>query len=114
MQFAANHCDRLIVGLNSDASVKRLKGEQRPINGGIDRQILLTGLKPVDAVIIFDDDTPKSLIERLQPDLIVKGGDYTPETVVGADTVLANGGQVLIAPILEGRSTTSIIAKSQT
>lgn len=113
LQFAANHCDRLIVGLNSDASVKRLKGEQRPINGEIDRQILLTGLKPVDAVIIFDDDTPQSLIERLQPDLIVKGGDYTPETVVGADTVLANGGQVLIAPILEGRSTTSIIAKSQ-
>ncbi len=113
LDFAASHCDRLIVGLNSDASVKRLKGESRPVNSEQDRQTLLYGLKPVDAVLLFEEDTPQNLIERIQPDVLVKGGDYTPETVVGADIVRARGGKVIIAPLLEGRSTTNIIAKSR-
>ena len=113
LEFAASHCDRLVVGLNSDASVSRLKGPERPVNGEHDRASLLRGLKPVDAVAIFEEDTPFELIKRIQPDVLVKGGDYTPETVVGADIVAANGGRVIIAPLLEGRSTTSIIEKTR-
>ncbi|MAI89377.1 D-glycero-beta-D-manno-heptose 1-phosphate adenylyltransferase [Ponticaulis sp.] len=112
LEFAASHCDRLIVGLNSDASVKRLKGDARPINGELDRAELLAALQMVDAVMLFTEDTPYELIRQVQPDLIVKGGDYKPEDVVGADIVKARGGEVLIAPILEGRSTTGIIEKS--
>ncbi|MAP95509.1 MAG: D-glycero-beta-D-manno-heptose 1-phosphate adenylyltransferase [Ponticaulis sp.] len=114
LDFAASKCDRLVVGLNSDASVRRLKGETRPINIQADRKSLLLGLKSVSAVETFDEDTPKELIDSLVPDLLVKGGDYTIETIVGADVVINNGGKVLIAPLLEGRSTTSIIEKSQT
>ena len=113
LQFAASHCDRLIVGLNSDASVKKLKGESRPIHNENDRATLLYGLKPVDAVIIFDADTPRDLIEAIGPDILVKGGDYDPDKIVGADTVRQRGGRVLIAPLLEGRSTTKAIEKSR-
>ncbi len=114
LEFSAQHCDRLIVGLNSDASVKRLKGESRPINDQADRREVLEALGCVDAVMIFDEDTPYELVQLIQPDLIVKGGDYTPDSVVGADIVTARGGEVLICPILEGRSTTGTIEKSKT
>jgi D-beta-D-heptose 7-phosphate kinase/D-beta-D-heptose 1-phosphate adenosyltransferase len=113
LEFAASHCDRLIVGLNSDASVSRLKGASRPINPQNDRATLLSGLKAVDSVMIFEDDTPFNLIRQLEPDVLIKGGDYTIETIVGADVVLNRGGEVLIAPTLEGRSTTNIISKSK-
>ena len=113
LEFAASHCDRLIVGLNSDASVTRLKGPERPINSEDDRALLLRGLKVVDAVEVFSEDTPLELIRKLQPDVLVKGGDYSPDTIVGADIVQARGGRVVIAPIVEGRSTTNIIEKSR-
>lgn len=113
LEFSAQHCDRLIVGLNSDASVKRLKGESRPLNNQDDRREVLEALGSVDAVMIFEEDTPLELVRMVQPDLIVKGGDYTPESVVGADIVSARGGEVLICPILEGRSTTGTIEKSK-
>lgn len=113
LEFAASRCDRLIVGLNGDSSVRRLKGETRPINAESDRATLLEGLKPVDAVILFEEDTPYNLIARVEPDVLVKGGDYSPDTIIGADIVLAKGGEVLVAPLLEGRSTTNIIDKSK-
>lgn len=113
LEYAAAQCDRLVVGLNSDASVKRLKGEARPVNPENDRKSLLMGLKPVDAVLLFEQDTPLELIERIQPDLLVKGGDYDADTVVGGDIVRARGGEVLIAPLLDGRSTTNIIQRSK-
>ena len=108
---AAAHGNILIVGVNADASVKRLKGESRPVNNESSRALVLASLVMTDAVIIFEDDTPYNLITAVMPDVLVKGGDYTIETIVGAKEVLANGGQVIIAPILEGFSTTSIIEK---
>ena len=99
--------------MNSDASVKRLKGETRPINSEQDRARLIQGLKPVDCVMIFEDDTPLALIEKIAPDVLVKGGDYAPDTVVGAEFVTQRGGKVLIAPTLDGHSTTNIIHKSK-
>lgn len=113
LEFASNACDKLIVGVNSDASVKRLKGETRPINSEQDRARLIQGLKPVDCVMIFEDDTPLALIEKIAPDVLVKGGDYAPDTVVGAEFVTQRGGKVLIAPTLDGHSTTNIIHKSK-
>lgn len=113
LEFAASHCDRLVVGLNSDASVKRLKGASRPVNSEQDRRALLLGLKPVDLVIVFEEDTPQKLIEKIRPSVLVKGGDYDPDSLVGADIVKAYGGRVLIAPLLDGRSTTSIIERSK-
>ncbi len=101
--------DILIVGLNSDESVKRLKGETRPINHQDDRAIVLSALKPVDYVVIFDQDTPYDLVNLIKPDIIAKGGDYTPDTIVGADIVTQNGGQVVVIPMIEGKSTTEII-----
>lgn len=106
---AAKEADYLIVGLNSDASVKRLKGETRPINNEESRALLLASLVMVDAVVIFEEDTPLELIKAIMPDVLVKGGDYTIEEIAGAKEVIANGGQVVINPILEGFSTTSII-----
>ncbi len=104
--------DHLIVGLNSDASVRRLgKGSDRPIRPEADRAVVLAGLAAVDAVVIFDEDTPLALIEALQPDVLVKGGDYTPDTVVGADVVRARGGEVVIVPLTPGQSTTSIVQR---
>jgi len=101
----------LIVGINSDASVKRLKGESRPVNNEGSRTLLMASLVMVDAVILFEEDTPLNLISSILPDVLVKGGDYTIEQIVGAREVLANGGEVNIVPILEGFSTTGIIEK---
>ncbi|MDQ6902167.1 MAG: D-glycero-beta-D-manno-heptose 1-phosphate adenylyltransferase [Bacteroidota bacterium] len=108
---AASFADILIVGVNSDASVKRLKGNDRPINNEQSRSIILASLLMVDAVIIFDEDTPLQLIKDIMPDVLVKGGDYTPETVVGAPEVTDNGGTVKIIPLEAGFSSTGIIEK---
>lgn len=108
---AAKEADFLIVGVNSDASTKRLKGETRPINDEQSRALLLASLSVVDAVVIFEEDTPLELIKTLQPDVLVKGGDYTLEQIVGSKEVIANGGKVVINPIVEGFSTTGILAK---
>ncbi len=108
---AAAQGDKLIVGINSDTSVKKLKGNARPVNNENTRSLILASLLFVDAVILFVEDTPHSLITSLLPDVLVKGGDYTVDTIVGAKEILANGGQVRITPILEGYSTTSIIDK---
>jgi len=101
----------LIVGVNADASVKRLKGDSRPVNNEHSRSLLLASLIMTDAVIIFEEDTPLELIKALLPDVLVKGGDYTLEQIVGAKEVMANGGEVQIVPILEGFSTTGIIER---
>ena len=108
---AAKEADYLIVGLNSDASIKRLKGPERPINNTESRALILANLVLVDAVVVFEEDTPYELITQLLPDVLVKGGDYTIDKIVGAKEVIANGGQVIINPIVEGFSTTNIIEK---
>lgn len=105
--------DVLVVGLNADDSVRRLKGPSRPVNPQHDRATVLAALRCVDHVVFFHDDTPLRVIEDILPDVLVKGGDYTRDTVVGADVVEAHGGRVEIVPLLEGRSTTSIIERSQ-
>jgi len=101
--------DVLVVGLNSDASVKRLKGPDRPVRSEGERAYVLAALEAVDAVTLFEQDTPLQLVQLLQPDVIVKGGDYSPDTVVGADDVRARGGEVVIIPLTPGHSTTSTI-----
>lgn len=101
----------LIVGVNSDASVRRLKGPTRPVRSAAERVHVLAGLEAVDAVVVFDDDTPLSLVTAVMPDVIVKGGDYATDTIVGAAQVLARGGRVEVIPITAGQSTTSIIEK---
>jgi len=101
--------DVLVVGLNSDASVKRLKGPDRPVRSEGERAYVLAALEVVDAVTLFEQDTPLELVQLLQPDVIVKGGDYAPETVVGANEVRARGGDVVIIPLTPGHSTTSTI-----
>lgn len=106
---AASEADILIIGVNSDESVKRLKGPERPINNQISRSIMLSNLAVVDAVVVFEEDTPLALIQALLPDVIVKGGDYTIDQIVGSKEVVANGGRVVINPIVEGFSTTGII-----
>ncbi|MGB4845399.1 MAG: D-glycero-beta-D-manno-heptose 1-phosphate adenylyltransferase [Ferruginibacter sp.] len=111
---AASHGHILIIGVNTDASVKRLKGESRPVNNEHSRALLLASLLMTDAIILFDEDTPINLITALLPDVLVKGGDYTIEQIVGAKEVIANGGEVKIVPILEGFSTTGIIEKMKT
>jgi rfaE bifunctional protein nucleotidyltransferase chain/domain len=108
---AAKEADYLIVGVNSDASTKRLKGKDRPINNEHSRALLLASLLIVDAVIVFEEDTPYQLITSILPDVIVKGGDYTLEQIVGAKEVITNGGKVVINPILQGFSTTGIVEK---
>ncbi|MFT3823610.1 MAG: D-glycero-beta-D-manno-heptose 1-phosphate adenylyltransferase [Chitinophagaceae bacterium] len=108
---AAQEADFLIVGVNSDASTKRLKGEGRPVNNQESRALLLASLMMVDAVVLFDEDTPLNLITTLLPDVLVKGGDYTLEQIVGAKEVMANGGRVVINPIVQGYSTTGLIEK---
>lgn len=108
---AARTADFLFVGLNSDASVKRLKGESRPVNAQDSRALLLASLIMIDAIVIFEEDTPLNLITSIMPDVLVKGGDYTVDQVAGAAEVIANGGEVIINPILEGFSTTSLIEK---
>lgn len=102
----------LVVGLNSDASVRRLgKGADRPVRSEAERAYVLAALEMVDAVIVFEQDTPLELVRRLEPDVIVKGGDYTPASVVGAADVTARGGRVVIIPVTPGHSTTSTIEK---
>lgn len=108
---AAKEADYLIVGVNSDKSTKKLKGEGRPVNNEQSRALLLAALLMVDAVVIFEEDTPLELIKALQPDVLVKGGDYTIEQIVGSKEVMANGGKVVINPIVEGYSTTGLIEK---
>ena len=109
---AAKEADYLIVAINSDASVKRQgKGANRPINDEASRALLMASISLVDAVIIFDEDTPQQLIATLLPDVLVKGGDYTVEQIAGANEVIANGGRVVINKIVEGFSTTNIINK---
>lgn len=103
--------DILVVGLNSDDSVRRLKGPGRPINPVEDRAAILDALRAVDFVTVFDEDTPYQLIEAIKPDVLVKGGDYTVETIVGADLVQAQGGRVVIVPLLAGRSTSGLLAR---
>ena len=111
LKQAAAEADFLIVGLNSDASVKKLKGPSRPINNTESRAIVLAHLIVVDAVVVFEEETPLELIKALLPDVMVKGGDYTIDQVVGGKEVIANGGKVIINPIVEGFSTTSLIEK---
>jgi D-glycero-beta-D-manno-heptose 1-phosphate adenylyltransferase len=108
---AASYGHVLIVGVNADASVKRLKGESRPVNNENSRALLLASMVMTDAVIIFEEDTPLNLVKNLLPDVLVKGGDYTLEQIVGAKEVIANGGEVKIVPVVEGFSTTRIIEK---
>ncbi len=103
--------DKLIVGLNTDLSVRRLKGEQRPLNNEEARARLLAALEFVDAVVLFSEDTPKDLIEWLQPDILVKGNDYLAENIVGADIVKARGGRVETISLVDGFSTTNIVEK---
>lgn len=103
--------DLLIVGLNSDASVKRLKGDSRPINNEAERKFLLENLKAVDCVEIFEDDTPLDLIKAINPNLLVKGGDWQINQIVGSDFVIANGGEVKSLKFVDGLSTTGTIEK---
>ncbi len=103
--------DVLILGLNSDDSVRRLKGESRPINNQSDRAAVMDSLKSIDYVVIFEEDTPYNLINAIIPDVLVKGGDYNKENIVGADIVENNGGSVVTINFVEGKSTTNIINK---
>ncbi|MBC7904722.1 MAG: adenylyltransferase/cytidyltransferase family protein [Gemmatimonadaceae bacterium] len=107
---AAKEADVLIVGVNSDASTKRLKGTERPVNNEQSRALLLASMIITDAVVVFEEDTPYELIMSIMPDMIVKGGDYTVDQVAGGKEVIANGGKVIINPVLEGYSTTKIIS----
>ena len=108
---AASYGEILIVGVNSDSSVRKLKGPTRPVNDENARALLLASMIQTDAVILFEEDTPQDLIEMIMPDFLVKGGDYTIEQIAGAKEVIENGGEVKIAKIIEGISTTNIIKK---
>ena len=113
LQEAARLGELLVVGLNSDASVKRLKGSERPINSEIERAEMMCALGFVDYVVIFEEDTPLELIKKIQPDVLVKGGDYSNEYVVGTNEVEARGGELVLIPFVEGKSTTNIIKRIQ-
>jgi len=108
---AASLGNYLVVGVNSDASVKRLKGDERPLNHENDRAFQLAALMFVDAVCIFEEDTPEQLIRLFKPDVLAKGGDYTVDTIVGADFVSSRGGSVAVIPFVQGYSTTSLIER---
>jgi D-glycero-beta-D-manno-heptose 1-phosphate adenylyltransferase len=103
--------DKLIVAINSAASVKRLKGEHRPINDELTRQYLLAALEFVDAVVVFEEDDPFNLIKLIMPDILVKGGDWQPHQIIGSNVVLANGGKVQSLPYIDGYSTTNLEKK---
>jgi D-beta-D-heptose 7-phosphate kinase/D-beta-D-heptose 1-phosphate adenosyltransferase len=109
LQEASKEGDRLVVGLNSDASVKMLKGAERPVLGQEDRAAILSALDCVDMVILFEEETPLNIIRALHPSVLVKGGDYSPDSVVGKEIVEADRGRVVIIPLLEGKSTTGIL-----
>ena len=111
MAKASELGDKLIIGLNSDNSVKRIKGDDRPVNDQDSRAALLAALFFVDAIVLFEEDTPLNLISTLLPDILVKGADYAIENIVGAKEVLANGGEVKTIDFVEGYSSTSIIQK---
>jgi len=112
LEQAAARGHRLIVGLNSDAGVRRLgKGEDRPLNPQEDRAQVLAALRCVDAVVIFDQDTPLELIQAIGPDVLVKGGDWTVDKIVGGEYVKNYGGEVLSLPLVEGRSTTALVER---
>jgi D-beta-D-heptose 7-phosphate kinase/D-beta-D-heptose 1-phosphate adenosyltransferase len=108
---ARSRGDALIVGLNTDESVKRLKGADRPVRNQAERAYVLAALEAVDLVVLFDEDTPLELVRVLRPDVIVKGGDYTAESIVGASEVQGWGGEVVVVPLTPGQSTSSIIEK---
>ena len=108
---SAASADILVVGLNTDASVKKLKGESRPVNNESFRAGLLAALSMVDGVVLFDEPTPLELIRMLAPDILIKGGDYAIDQIVGAEEEIKNGGEVKIVPLLKGYSTTSLIQK---
>jgi D-beta-D-heptose 7-phosphate kinase/D-beta-D-heptose 1-phosphate adenosyltransferase len=101
--------DILIVGLNSDDSVRRLKGPQRPINTQLDRARILAALEVVDYVVIFNEDTPLELIQTIKPDFLIKGGDYRPDAIVGSEFVESYGGKVIVFPLVRGKSTSDLI-----
>lgn len=109
---ARSEGDRLVVGVNSDQSVKRLKGSQRPINCERDRALLLAGLRCVDAVVVFEQDTPVELLERVRPQVHVKGGDYREEDLPEAAVVKKHGGRIVLVDLVKGRSTTATIQKT--
>lgn len=111
LQAARALGDALVVGVNTDESVRRLKGPARPVRSEHDRCLVLAALEAVDAVVLFDEDTPLQLIRALSPDVLVKGGDYGVETVVGADEVVGRGGEVVIVPLTPGHSTTGTLAR---
>ena len=111
MAKAAELGDKLIIGLNADSSVKRLKGESRPVNDQNSRAILLAALFFIDGIVVFEEDTPLDLITQLMPDILVKGADYSIENIVGAKEVIANGGEVKTINFVDGYSSTSIINK---
>jgi rfaE bifunctional protein nucleotidyltransferase chain/domain len=113
LQAARAHGDLLIVGLNSDASVRRNKGPARPINPEEERAEVLAALACVDAVSVFDEETPADIIRRVQPDVLVKGADWPADQIVGRDTVEAAGGRVILEPVEQGYSTSAIIARVQ-
>ena len=108
-----SHCEKLVVGLNSDASVRRLKGKDRPIQSEQARAEVLAGLEAVDLVVVFGEDTPLELIRRVKPTVLVKGGDYKPDQVVGREVVKAQGGEVIVVDLVKGSSTTRIVEKSR-
>jgi D-beta-D-heptose 7-phosphate kinase/D-beta-D-heptose 1-phosphate adenosyltransferase len=110
---ARGACDRLIVGLNSDASVKRLKGPSRPVQDERARAEVLAALEAVDLVVVFDEDTPLKLIGQIKPSVLVKGGDYTREQVVGHEIVEAHGGEILLVEVLAGFSTTRLVDRAR-
>ncbi|MFA5479878.1 MAG: D-glycero-beta-D-manno-heptose 1-phosphate adenylyltransferase [Candidatus Muiribacteriota bacterium] len=109
LEKARSFGDLLILGLNSDLSVKRLKGENRPVNNENARKAVIEALRFVDKVFIFDEDTPYELIKAIKPNFLIKGGDYEVEKIVGADIVNQNGGKVLTIPFVEGYSTSNIL-----
>jgi D-beta-D-heptose 7-phosphate kinase/D-beta-D-heptose 1-phosphate adenosyltransferase len=109
LEHAARLGDVLVLAINSDDSVRRLKGPSRPVRGEAERAYVLAAFEMVDCVVVFDQDTPLELIERLRPDVLVKGGDYTEDTIVGASQVRSWGGSVVVIPLTPGQSTTNII-----
>lgn len=113
LQEAKNLGDVLIIGLNTDASVKRLKGDSRPVNNENDRAEVLSALNMVDYVVLFGEDTPVSILSQIQPDIHVKGGDYNVENLPEAKTIQEHGGKLVFVPFVEGKSTTKIIEKAK-
>jgi rfaE bifunctional protein nucleotidyltransferase chain/domain len=113
LELARRLGDALVVGVNTDASVERLKGPGRPVVPQADRALVLAGLESVDAVTLFDEDTPRSLIQSLLPDVLVKGGDYSLDGIVGREEVEAAGGEICLIPLIRGRSTSDLIRRIQ-